>query len=374
MTAPTIEFVDPMRNVRPILWVLLVGGTLASLAGNVTHAVMHAPAGTFPLGPVIAAVLAPAALLGLVHLMGVWARDSRGGGAMQGFLLTAVAGIGAVAFRLSFSAVRDLAKSYGYGTADAALFPVMLDGVIVICTVSLVAASRLTDRARDAHAEAVHTADQEPPVHTEPVQPVYAPELVHQVAQPSVVHQPAIAPETVVQADAPAVTSDDVVVHQDTLTVHLPAEAEAVQAPEYPDPTAVQDDPEPVHTHQEIEADVVQESVDTAPVRVHQSSDEEVVHQPAEAAPVRVHQAVDSAVQAPAVLPVHMAQAEAVVQRGGIELPVERVAEVFARKDAGQSQNEIANAKVANKRTVSKVLSARAELDSELVVAGAATP
>lgn len=370
MTAPTTEFVDPMRNVRPILWVLLVGGTLASLAGNVTHAVMHAPAGTFPLGPVIAAVLAPAALLGLVHLMGVWARDSRGGGAMQGFLLTAVAGIGAVAFRLSFSAVRDLAKSYGYGTADAALFPVMLDGVIVICTVSLVAASRLTDRARDAHDEAVHTANPEPVVHDEPAQPVYAPEPVHQVAQPSVVHQPAIAPETVVQADAPAVTSDDVVVHQDTPTVHLPAETEAVQATEHPDPTAVQDDPEPVHTHQDIEADVVQESVDTAPVRVHQAPDEEVVHQPAEAAPVRVAQAVDSAVQAPEVLPVHVAQAEAVVQRGGTELEVERIAEVYARKDAGESQNSISKTVPVNKRTVSKVLSARAEL----VSAGAETP
>jgi len=85
---------------------------------------------------------------------------------------------------------------------------------------------------------------------------------------------------------------------------------------------------------------------------------------------VRVHQAVDSAVQAPEVLPVHVAQAEAVVQRGGTELEVERIAEVYARKDAGESQNSISKTVPVNKRTVSKVLSARAEL----VSAGVETP
>ncbi|MCY1312641.1 hypothetical protein D9M70_630790 [compost metagenome] len=69
--------------------------------------------------------------------------------------------------------------------------------------------------------------------------------------------------------------------------------------------------------------------------------------------------------QAPEVQPVHLAQAEAVVQSGGIELPIEKVAEIFARKDSGQSQNEIAGAKVANKRTVSKVLTRREELSTD---------
>lgn len=364
MKAPKPD--QPMRTVRRILWSLLVFASAASLAGNVTHTVMRHGG----VGAIIAALLAPAALLGLTHLLGAWSRAAGGGGKVFWFFFTAVVLLAGTAYRLSFAALRDLAVSYGYGYADAALFPIMLDGIITVCTVGLVAVARVTSDVPVANTETVHTTHREPPVHTEPVQPVYAPEPVHQVAQPSVVQQPEIAPETVVQADAPAVTSDDVVVHQPTRTVRLPAEIEAVQAPEHPALTAVQDDTEPVHTHQDIEADVVQESVDTAPVRVHQAPDEEVVHQPAEAAPVRVARSVDSAVQAPEVLPVHVAQAEAVVQRGGTELEVERIAEVYARKDAGESQNSISKTVPVNKRTVSKVLSARAEL----VSAGAETP
>lgn len=52
------------------------------------------------------------------------------------------------------------------------------------------------------------------------------------------------------------------------------------------------------------------------------------------------------------------------VQAGASELPVSRIAEVFARKDRGESQNTIAKAVPVNKRTVSKILAAREELDT----------
>ncbi|SHX65975.1 Protein of uncharacterised function (DUF2637) [Mycobacteroides abscessus subsp. abscessus] len=412
MTAPTTEFVDPMRNVRPILWVLLVGGTLASLAGNVTHAVMHAPAGTFPLGPVIAAVLAPAALLGLVHLMGVWARDSRGGGAMQGFLLSAVAGIGAVAFRLSFSAVRDLAKSYGYGTADAALFPVMLDGVIVICTVSLVAASRLTDRARDAHAEAVHTANPEPAVHDEPAQPVFAPEPVHQVAQPSVVQRPTqrleqathrpeahhspIAPSVIPAAYAtveerptephhePVVqqphAAPQLVPHESVVQPELASSWDdvdtapvVVQAVERPMKQVAQPDAEPVEqlgapdverTTSAVEQSS-RESVKRPAEQLEQSPHESVVQS---RGPLRVVHA-EPVVQPDGADVEQTTRAEMVHQRGGFTCAVEDVERVLALTDQGLSQRKIADATGIGSSTVGRMQKTAAELDEPVPVA-----
>lgn len=130
-----------LRHVTRTLWTMLGFCTFASVTANVAHAVMWSADGDWK-GPVLIALLAPMILLGLMHLVGVWARDIQARGAVFWAILVTVASLAAVAFRLSFVAVRDLAEHYGLDRFDAALVPLMLDGVIVTCTVSLVAVSR----------------------------------------------------------------------------------------------------------------------------------------------------------------------------------------------------------------------------------------
>lgn len=140
-----------LRHVRATLWTMLGFCTASSVAANVAHAVMNAADGDW-LGPVLIALLAPIILLGLMHLLGVWSRDVQSRGAVFWAILATMVGLGATAFRLSFAAVRDLAMHYGLARFDAALVPLMLDGVIVTCTVSLVVVSRLGTPAVPEHA------------------------------------------------------------------------------------------------------------------------------------------------------------------------------------------------------------------------------
>lgn len=100
-------------------------------------------------GAILAAAIPPLALLSLTHLAGMWSRIS-GRGVVYWCFLIAVAGIAAAAFRLSFEALRSLAVQYGYSHADAALFPLILDGLIAVCTLGLVMLSRIEALHRDA--------------------------------------------------------------------------------------------------------------------------------------------------------------------------------------------------------------------------------
>lgn len=133
---------DPMREVRRILWTLLISATVASAAANIAPAVIRHGFTLAAVGPVLFAMLGPFALLGLFHLMAAWSRAQRESWWIFGFYLGAIVLLACAAFRLSFAAVRDLAVSYGYGHRDAALFPLILDGLIAVCTVGLVAATR----------------------------------------------------------------------------------------------------------------------------------------------------------------------------------------------------------------------------------------
>ena len=120
---------------------MLVAATVASTAGNITHAWEHRDT-VAAAGAVAAAAIPPLALLSLTHLAGMWSRISARGIVYWCFLV-AVAVIGAAAFRLSFDALRSLAVRYGYGHTDAALFPLILDGLVAVCTLGLVVLSRI---------------------------------------------------------------------------------------------------------------------------------------------------------------------------------------------------------------------------------------
>ncbi|WP_078321658.1 DUF2637 domain-containing protein [Mycobacteroides chelonae] len=230
-----------LRHVRGTLWAMLAFCTLSSVTANVAHAVMNAADGDW-VGPVLIALLAPMILLGLMHLLGVWSRDVESRGWVFWSILVTMVGLGATAFRLSFAAVRDLAVHYGLARFDAALVPLMLDGVIVTCTVSLVVVSR-----RAAPVAAVQDAEAHQDI------PVQRPAdgAVHELTYPDSLTGLAATPPRP-EAAAPRVT----------VTEH-PAE----QVPD-PAPTTEQTDPQTaVHRpNPHAEQSLTSDDVDTAPI------------------------------------------------------------------------------------------------------------
>ncbi|MBN7333004.1 DUF2637 domain-containing protein [Mycobacteroides abscessus] len=129
------------RSTRRLMWAMLVCATAMSMAGNIAHATAHGSTAD-ARGSVLAAAIPPLALLSLTHLTGMWSRITARGFVYWCFL-AAVTCITAAAFRLSFDALRTLAMQYGYGRTDAALFPLILDGLVAVCTLGLVMLSRI---------------------------------------------------------------------------------------------------------------------------------------------------------------------------------------------------------------------------------------
>ena len=300
--------------------------TLVSLAGNVGAATLLPHDLALPTPAVIAAAsVAPLLLPAAVHLVPRAVGLPKGA---RGVVVFAVIVASFAAFALSFASLMAVAQASGHPGLLGALLPLAVDvlaGAAAYALVVMPAGASIAEQPEHL----VHQADQST-----------TPTPVHQPAAPAPeqpVHQPTeAAPTSVHQPSAPAVTSADTVVHQPAAPVHQETVTQPVHAAERPRLAAVHrtDAPE-------------QDEAVQAPERV--------VHQRTEPEPV----------QSPVVQPVHRDQAQSVVQAGGIELAVEKVAEIYARKDAGQSQNEIANAKVAAKRTVAKVLARRDELTAD---------
>lgn len=159
---------DTDREARKVLWTTLVFATVCSLATNITHSIRLHHGGWAAVGPVLLAMLAPVALLILFHLLGVWAGRAGYRSATYWVFLAAILGLGAAAFRLSFAAIRDLAMEWGYGYGDAALFPLILDGLIAVCTVGLVAVQRPRKVAHQLNAETTVVTVQQPAIHPAP--------------------------------------------------------------------------------------------------------------------------------------------------------------------------------------------------------------
>lgn len=168
------------RRTKRLLWTILVCATAASMSGNIAQAAISQ--GVLQAGgPVIAAGIPPLALLSLTHLTGMWSRITTRGLVYWCFLV-AVAAITLAAFRLSFEAQRALAIQYGYSSADAALFPLILDGLIAVATLGLVVLARTDESfgaplnrggehhgaAEQTQASLVRTGDSAPAVQDAP--------------------------------------------------------------------------------------------------------------------------------------------------------------------------------------------------------------
>jgi Protein of unknown function (DUF2637) len=123
------------RAVR-FFWALLIGATLVSLVGNITHAVLpYIPTVVVQIG---AAAVPPVALLAAVHGIALAVRAGASG-RVYCWAVGAVAAIGLGAFMVSFLALRDLMRAIGYSPTTACIFPVIIDTAVAVSTLMLVA-------------------------------------------------------------------------------------------------------------------------------------------------------------------------------------------------------------------------------------------
>jgi hypothetical protein len=123
------------RAVR-FFWVLLVGATLVSVIGNVTHVVLpYVPRIVVQIG---AAAVPPVVLLAAVHGIALAVRAGASS-RIYHWAVAAVALIGVGAFAVSFLALRDLMQAIGYSPAIAWVFPAIIDTTVGVSTLMLVA-------------------------------------------------------------------------------------------------------------------------------------------------------------------------------------------------------------------------------------------
>ncbi|WP_216916368.1 DUF2637 domain-containing protein [Nocardia noduli] len=139
-----------------------------SIAGNIVHAWLNAPAGKQWVAAFVAS-FPPIALLAATHGVGLLVRAQNKARLAYWAVVGLTAAIAAIAFRLSFDALRELSIQVGMSEHLAFLFPLIIDGAIGQATVALLVLAR-TDRT-----------DPEPVVRTEP-EPVRAPDPVRTVS------------------------------------------------------------------------------------------------------------------------------------------------------------------------------------------------
>lgn len=124
------------RAVR-FFWAWLVCATVASLAGNITHAWLTAPPSARWLAAAVAAI-PPAVLLAAVHGVAVLVGAGASGTTYRA-AVAATAALAAGAFLLSFVALRDLAVMAGVAPGLAVVVPLVIDVAVGVATVALVA-------------------------------------------------------------------------------------------------------------------------------------------------------------------------------------------------------------------------------------------
>ena len=162
--ARTSEEVSAIR----FFWGELLLVAAMSIVGNALHAWINAPAGKEQLAAFVAS-FPPLALLAATHGVGLLVRAKNKSRLAYWAVVVLTSAIAAVAFRLSFDALRGLSMQVGMSEHLAWLFPIIVDGAIGQATIALLVLAR-TD----------HSTDDEP-VRTDP-EPVHNPEPVRTVS------------------------------------------------------------------------------------------------------------------------------------------------------------------------------------------------
>lgn len=128
------------RAAARFFWAWLILATTTSVAFNVVHAVLTAPAGNVQLAAV-GGIVAPVVLLGSTHGVGKLVKARRTGFAYWCAIATTLA-LAVIAFLLSFDALRHLAMTVlGMAPSRAWLWPVAIDMSIANSTLSLLSLS-----------------------------------------------------------------------------------------------------------------------------------------------------------------------------------------------------------------------------------------
>lgn len=136
----------PVAEIRAVrfFWAVLILATGASIAGNVTHAVLHAAASTVTIAAA-ASLVPPSVLLGATHSVALLVKTHAGNGFAYCFALSMTLALAVCAFVLSFHALRGLAITAGIDPQLAWLWPLVVDLSIAQATMALLA---LTGRPR----------------------------------------------------------------------------------------------------------------------------------------------------------------------------------------------------------------------------------
>ncbi|MEC3915960.1 DUF2637 domain-containing protein [Nocardia sp. CDC160] len=118
-------------------WTMLALSAAVSITGNAAHAVLHVSA--LPTVAAVVAVVPPIALLGAIHGATILLRAHARARFAQLLATLMTMLIAAGAFRLSFTALRDLAISAAVPEQQAWLWPVIVEGSMAQATIALLA-------------------------------------------------------------------------------------------------------------------------------------------------------------------------------------------------------------------------------------------
>lgn len=140
-------------------WAWLTIATSASIAGNVTQAIINGPRETGALAAAVA-VVPPVVLLGSTHSVALLIKARRGG-ATHWAALSMTLALAACAFTLSFDALTDLARSVGMASDRAWLWPCAIDVSIAQSTLALLALTTVPQRHVTADAGGDETTPDE---------------------------------------------------------------------------------------------------------------------------------------------------------------------------------------------------------------------
>lgn len=133
-------------------WCVLIVSVAVSIVGNAAHAVLHAR--SLAIVAAAVAVVPPVALMTAVHGVTMLLRAHARSKLIHLLTTFMTVLIAAGAFRLSFTALRDLAVVAGIAEREAWIWPVIIEGSMAQATLALLAIAHgpVTNRAHAAFA------------------------------------------------------------------------------------------------------------------------------------------------------------------------------------------------------------------------------
>jgi hypothetical protein len=140
------------RRAARYFWTVLILATSASVAGNVTHAVLSAPTSTVVVAAA-AALVPPTVLLGATHSVALLVRTRANSGFTYWCALLMTLGLALSAFVLSFDALRSLAITAGIDRRFAWLWPLVIDVTIAQATMALLSLTLKRRTTPPPHAQ-----------------------------------------------------------------------------------------------------------------------------------------------------------------------------------------------------------------------------